>query len=401
VLGHGLGALVLIGLAVLYFVLTRVAPGATRAWSAQSSKGRAQRRRVAERQRHVSAAAAEAAEDDDAFAADAVKVNATALFKQVQAAWDRGDRQALAKLVGPKLLNEWDRRLDDLDRRGWRNRVQIIGEPQVEYVGLNHRGDKTDTVTVRIEAKLRDYVEDRMGNHIKRAGHLSETVHVREFWTLGRNNGRWTLISIQQGAEGMHAIDDAIVATTWSDQTGLRDEALIEGAVNEAVPDDMKIAEVADLDFKGDAHAAALDLSLADGRFAPDVLEVTARRAVTAWAEAVDGDAARLTSIAHGQAVRDLLHPGDPSQRTRLVVRGPKVETIRITGLDAAAQPPTMTVEVHLQGRRYIEDRDTTAVLAGSPSHAVKFTEHWTFTLDGDSRQPWLLAAVASPVPQA
>jgi predicted lipid-binding transport protein (Tim44 family) len=81
-------------------------------------------------------------------------------------------------------------------------------------------------------------------------------------------------------------------------------------------------------------------------------------------------------------------------------VRGPQVTAIRITGLDAAAQPPTMTIEVQLQGRRYIEDRDTTAVIAGSPSRQTKFTEHWTFTLDGDSRQPWLLAGVASPVPQ-
>ena len=310
-----------------------------------------------------------------------------------------GDRARPAHAsLGPDLLTEWQRRLDDLDRRGWRNRVQIIGEPTVEYVGLNHKGDATDTVTVRIEAKLRDYVEDRIGNHIKRAGRLSETVRLREFWTLGRRNGRWMLVSIEQGAEGTHAIDEAIVATTWSDENAMRDEALIEGAVKDAVPDGTKIAEVADLDFKGDAHAAALDLSLADGRFAPDVLEATARRAVTAWAEAVDGDDARLRSIAHGQAVRDLLHPGDPSGRTRVVVRGPKVERIRITGLDAAAQPPTMSVEVEIEGRRYIEDRDTTAVLAGSQSRATKFTEHWTFALDGDARQPWLIAGVGAPV---
>ena len=401
VLGHGLGALVLIALFIAYLVITRVMPSAQRSWSARGSSGPKAKRRVAQRQRRVQAAAAEAAEDDAAFAADAVKANATALFKQVQAAWDRGDRARLATLIGPDLFTEWDRRLDDLDRRGWRNRVQVIGEPTVEYVGLNHKGDATDTVTVRIEAKLRDYVEDRAGNHIKRAGRLSETVRLREFWTLAQLGGRWTLVSIEQGAEGMHAIDDAIVATTWSDETALKDEALIEGAVQDAVPTNTNIAEVADLDFKGDAHAAALDLSLADARFAPDVLEVTARRAVTAWAEAVDGDDARLRSIAHGQAVRDLLHPGDPSQTTRLVVRGPQVEKIRITGLDAAAQPPTMTIEVQLQGRRYIEDRDTTAVLAGSQSRPTKFTEHWTFALDGDSRQPWLLAAVGAPVPQA
>jgi len=398
VLGHGLGALVLIGLFLIYLVLTRVMPGAQRSWSARNSYGPTAKRRVAQRTRRVQAAAAEAAEDNPAFAADAVKANATALFKQVQVAWDRGDRTTLARLVGPDLLTEWERRLSDLDRRGWRNRVQIVGEPNVEYVALNHKGDKTDTVTVRIEAKLRDYVEDRAGNHIKRAGHLSETIRLREFWTLAQRNGRWVLVSIEQGAEGAHAIDDAIVATTWSDTTALRDEALIEGATSDAVPQGTDIADVADLDFKGDAHAAALDLSLADGRFAPDVLEVTARRAVTAWAEAVDGDDARLRSIAHGQAVRDLLHPGDPTQRTRVVVRGPKVQKIRITGLDAAAHPPTMSVEVEIEGRRYIEDRDTTAVLAGSQSRETKFTEHWTFALDGDARQPWLIAGVGAPV---
>jgi predicted lipid-binding transport protein (Tim44 family) len=398
VLGHGLGALVLIGLFLIYLVLTRVMPGAQRSWSARNSYGPTAKRRVAQRTRRVQAAAAEAAEDNPAFAADAVKANATALFKQVQVAWDRGDRTTLARLVGPDLLTEWERRLSDLDRRGWRNRVQIVGEPNVEYVALNHKGDKTDTVTVRIEAKLRDYVEDRAGNHIKRAGHLSETIRLREFWTLAQRNGRWVLVSIEQGAEGAHAIDDAIVATSWSDTTALRDEALIEGATSDAVPQGTDVADVADLDFKGDAHAAALDLSLADGRFAPDVLEVTARRAVTAWAEAVDGDDARLRSIAHGQAVRDLLHPGDPTQRTRVVVRGPKVQKIRITGLDAAAHPPTMSVEVEIEGRRYIEDRDTTAVLAGSQSRETKFTEHWTFALDGDSRQPWLLAGVGAPV---
>jgi predicted lipid-binding transport protein (Tim44 family) len=402
VLGHGLGALALIAAGIVYLLLTRGFPSAQRYWTARGSSGRKARRRVAERSRRVEAAAAEAAEDDAAFAPDAVKANAAALFKQVQAAWDRGDRARLANLVGPDLLTEWERRLDDLGRRGWRNRVQVIGEPTVEYVGLNHKGDKTDTVTVRIEAKLRDYVEDWSGLHIKRAGHMSETVQLREFWTLGRNShGRWIVVSIEQGAEGTHAIDDAIVATTWSDDTALRDEALVEGAMEDAVPANTAIAEVADLDFKGDAHAAALDLSLADGRFAPDVLEVAARRAVSAWAEAVDGDDARLRSLAHGQAVRDLLYPGDASQRTRVVVRGPKVQQIRIVGLDAGAHPPTMSVEVEIEGRRYIEDRDTTAVLAGSASRATKFTEHWTFALDGDARQPWLIAGVGAPVPQA
>ncbi len=402
VLGHGLGALVLIGLLVIYLVFTRVMPQAQRFWSAQGSSGTGSRRRVARRQRRVETAAAEAADENEAFAPDAVKANATALFKQIQAAWDAGDRAKLARTVAPELLAEWERRLDDLQRRGWRNRVQVIGEPTVEYVGLTHRGDAaTDRVVVRIEGKLRDFVEDHYGNHLKRAGVMSEIVRIREFWTLRHHNGHWMLVSIEQGAEGSHALDEDIVATSWGDEHAMRDEALIEGAVADAVPEGTQIAEVADLDYQGDARAAALDLSLADGRFAPDVLEVTARRAVAAWAEAVDGADAQLRGLAHPDAVRELLHPGDPSQRTRLVVRGPKVRRIRILALNAAAEPPTMSIEVELEGRRYLEDRYTTAVVAGSQTRATTFTERWTFALDGDAQQPWRIAAVGAAVPQA
>ena len=150
------------------------------------------------------------------------------------------------------------------------------------------------------------------------------------------------------------------------------------------MPEGTKVSEVADLQFDGDAQSAANDLSLADGRFAPDVLEIAARRAVDAWAEAVDGNDANLRKIATPEAAKELLYAGDASGRTRMVVRGPHVNRIRIVGLDAGAQPPTMTIAVDLTGRRYLEDRDTTAVVAGSRSRATSFTEHWTMTLDGD-----------------
>jgi predicted lipid-binding transport protein (Tim44 family) len=246
---------------------------------------------------------------------------------------------------------------------------------------------------------MRDFVEDLYGNHVKRLGTLGEAVTVREFWTLARSgSGQWILASIEQGAEGRHALEEQIVPTPWSDEQAMRDEALVEHAVAEAVPSDTSIAEVAKLDFDGDARAAALDLSLADGRFAPDVLEVAARRAVAAWAEAVDGDDAKLRAIAHPEAVRELLHPGDPSARTRLVVRGPKIKQMRMAALDPAADPPTMTVDLEFEGLRYLEDRDTATVVSGSRSRRTRFSERWTFALDGDATQPWRLAAVATPV---
>ncbi len=302
-------------------------------------------------------------------------------------------------LVAPDLLVEWERRLDDFQRRGWTNHVTPLGEPKVEYVGLTRTGDHdTDRVVVRIDARLRDYVVDPYGRHLKRRGQLSETTRLREFWTLQRRAGHWLLASIEAGGEGKHAFDEQIVGTAWADERGMRDAALVEGAVADAVPEGTSIAEVADLQYDGDAHAAAMDLSLADGRFAPDVLEVAARRAVDAWAQAVDGDDARLNAIATPGAKRELLYAGDTSGAVRLVVRGPVVNRIRVVNLDAGAHPPTMTIEVDLSGRRYIENRDTAAVLAGNRTRKVSFTERWTLSLTDDDRQPWRITAVGDPV---
>ena len=395
--GGGGGLLLIIVLAVIVLV---VLPRVFMAWQAFSqgrqSTGRAERRRVSQRERRVELAAAEAAEDDPTFAPDVVKPAAAELFRAIQAAWDSADRIRLRGLVAPDLLAEWERRLDDMERRGWRNRVQPIDAPRVDYVGLRHSGDGNDRVTVRIEATLRDYVEDRWGQHIRRIDALSETSRVREYWTLGKRDTHWILLSIEQGAEGAHALSEEIVASPWADEARMRDEALVEGAVAEAVPAGTNLAELADLEFTGDARAAANDLSLADGRFAPDILEVAARRVVQAWVEAVDGSDARLARLAEPDAIRILLHPEGP--QTRLVVRGLAIRQIRITGLDAATVPPAMTLELELSGRRYLEDRGTAAVLAGSQSRAIQFSEHWTLRLSGDEGEPWRLASVSSPL---
>jgi predicted lipid-binding transport protein (Tim44 family) len=334
----------------------------------------------------VHAAAAEAAEDDPAFAADAVKPAAARLFGDIQSAWDAGDRTALHRLVAPTLAREWDRRLDDFARRGWRNRVELLGEPRVEYVGLDATHNR---VVVRIEAKLRDYVEDPFGHHMHRAGRLSEITKIREFWTLTKRNHDWVLVSIEQGAEGVHALDEKVIATPWSDEQSLRDEALVEGAAADKAPN---ITELAKVDYGGDAHGAALDLSLADGRFAPEVLEIATRRATQAWASAIDGDAGALTGIADAKAARRMLHPA--GEQTRLVVRGPRVERIRITGVDAMSHPPTMTAEIDLAARRYLQDRDSAAIVAGSASRETTFTERWTFALTGPDQQPWQIIDV-------
>ncbi len=348
------------------------------------------RRKLRERDERVRTASAEAAEDDPYFAADELERHAVGLFNAAQLAWDARDRQALARLVGPDLLVEWNRRLDDFDRKGWHNRVQVLGEPGVRYVGITNREeDAEDRAVVRIQAQLRAFVEDSNGARIMRKGEGDETVTLQEYWTLARRDGQWMVQSIEQSAEGDHHLDEPIVASPWSDDQRLEDEAVTELAVADALPEGFTTADLAEVDFADDARARALDLAVADGRFAPDVLEAAARRATGAWAEAVDGDDAALEAVASPDAVAELLYGGDETRRTRLVVRGPRVKRIRIDRVDVERVPATMTVEVELGGSRYVEDRDTTTVVSGSKERATTFTERWTLALDGPPAAPW------------
>ena len=228
-----------------------------------------------------------------------------------------------------------------------------------------------------------------------RDGEKDELVTLAEYWTLARRNGAWMVQSIEQRAEGDHHLDDQVVASPWSDEQRMDDESLTELAVADGLPEGFTTADLAQLDFEGDARAHALDLSLADARFAPDVLEAAARGAVGAWAEAVDGDDDALERVASPEAVGGLLYGGDATRKTRLVVRGPRVKRIRIAAVQVDQLPATMTVDVELGGRRYVEDRDTAAVVSGSKDGASTFTERWTLALDGPADAPWRIVGIA------
>jgi predicted lipid-binding transport protein (Tim44 family) len=342
------------------------------------------RRRRAERVRQVQLAAAEAADDDAAFAADAITEQAADLHRRIVAAWSERDRDRLTAELGDDLMVEWRRRLDDFDRRGWHNVCEILRGPTVEYVGLTNRADDADDrVVVRMEALLRDVVLDRGGNVLRRNDSSVETTTLAEYWTLGKRDGRWILLSIEQDSEGRHQLDAPLVASPWGDDR-LRDESLTELATADAVAA-TALAEVTPVDMDGDARTAALDLSLVDGRYSPAVLEAAARRAVDAWSEAVDGADAPLEAIADPAAVDALLYPGDPSRSTRLVVRGPRLRQLRITGIAGRE----MTVAADLTGKRYREDRDSLALVEGNRDRDVDFSQHWTLTLTDDGETPW------------
>jgi predicted lipid-binding transport protein (Tim44 family) len=291
---------------------------------------------------------------------------------------------------------EWRRRLEDFKRKGWHNRCEPHGEPAIEYMGLvNREGEHEDRVVVRITASLDDYVVTDTGQVVTKDGETTKSTSLTEWWTLHPPGERWRLLSIESDAEGRHHLASELIAVPWGDDR-VADAALVETAVADSVPAGVAVSEIAPAVLDADARAAALDLALADGRFAPDVLEVAVRRAVEAWAEAVDGADEALEALADRAAVDALLFGADhASGATRVVVRGARVTGLTIAGLDPHADPATMTATVAVDGRRYVEDRDTAEVLAGSKGADRTTTQRWTFALTGDVATPWRLVAIA------
>ncbi|WP_027005489.1 TIM44-like domain-containing protein [Conexibacter woesei] len=384
------------GGSIVFFFLIVVVVLVFLAFSAmRAAKYRAQR---AARVRKAELAAAEAATDDEDFDPENVRREAAALFVSIQEMWSRNDIEGLEEVVGEDLMVEWRRRLNDFRRKGWRNQCTPHGHPQIEYMGLvNREGEDEDRVVVRITASLEDFVIDHNGRTITKRGDNDTMTRLTEWWTLHPPGARWRLLSIESDAEGRHHLASELVAVPWGDAR-VADAALVEGAVADAVPAGVAVAEIAPAVLDDDARAAALDLALADGRFAPDVLEIAARRAVEAWAEAIDGPDDALEALAEPGAIGTLLYGSDgagPDGSTRVVVRGARVAALAISSLDPHAEPATMTATVTLHGRRYVEDRDTVAVLSGSKDRDATIAQRWTFALTGDAESPWRLVAVA------
>src|ERR1700674_4660949 len=120
------------------------------------------------------------------FDPDAVHQQVADLFVEIQAAWTDRNRGRLHQLVGPDLMVEWERRLDDFDRRGWHNVVTIVEAPTVQYISLANRGEKElDRVVVFVEAVVSDFVQvEQSGMILTHDSGSTPRTRVGEYWTL-------------------------------------------------------------------------------------------------------------------------------------------------------------------------------------------------------------------------
>ena len=395
----GTGALIIFGGIAAVVVFSAVQQRRKRIFSRAyaTARDRATAARRARRAEEVRRRALVAAEDDPAFAADRVVEEAGRLFVEIQEAWDRDDRDALAQRVGDDLMAEWRLRLEDFASKGWRNHVAVRSSA-VEYVGLTNRPEtEEDRCVVRVSAELEDVVIDRDGRRTTHTGNTTGETSLREYWTLGRRDGRWILLSIEQDEEGEHQLDAPMEADP-SEDARLTDRARVEAAVADALPAGVAPA---DLDDEDAAPLQKLrDLSLTDQRFDPDIVEAAVRRGVAAWADAVDGDDAAFAHVAQPRLLDELLYPPSPGRSLRMVVRAPVVRRVTVTGVDADATPATVTVHMELEGVRYVEDRNTLTLVAGSKDGPTRFDGTWTLALDGSPDVPWRISAVRDDPPR-
>lgn len=384
-----MGFIVLVVLAVIAFFALRTA------WLAEQI--RAARRRRAARDAEIHSIALDAAMVDPIFDPDAVHAQAGQLFVDIQAAWTDRDRRRLHELVGPDLMVEWELRLDDFDRRGWHNVVEVIEGPTIQYVNLINAGDTpNDRVVVFVEALVADYVQVSMNGMILTHNQgSSPRTRVGEYWTLAPHEDHWMLISIEQPAEGEYHLHERPIPRP-EDDDHLRDDTFLQMAAADRLPDGFAPADLINVEFADDARTAALDLSLADPRFSLDVLETSVRGVIEAWAQAVDGADTPLEAIATRDAVDQLLYDSDAARTTRVVVRGPMVRRVEVARLDVEHTPPRMRVDAELGGFRYVEDRDTVAVIEGSKDKPSAFVEQFTLELvDDAAARPWQVVAAA------
>lgn len=383
------GTMVLIIVGVLVFVVLPVVAG----WLARRKRTKARQQRDAD----VRAASVVAAEDDPKFDPERLIPAAGALVVRVQTAWSTGDRPTLAVVLGPDLLVEWERRLDDFQQRGWQNRVELTHPPKVQLVSIaNRTADGDDRAVVHVQMPMKSWVETPKGRKYPN-GQDGPQIELAEFWTLAWHPEQyWFLLSIEQDQEGEHHLTEALVLTPDQDPE-LAASARTELAVDDAAGDGGAVASLVSTSFAADARAAALDLSLLDDRFAPDLLGIAVDRAVAAWAEAIDGADDALERLAAPEAIRTLLYGADASETTRTVVRGPRVTEVAIEsvagGEDTAA---AMEVTLRYRARWYREDRNTVALIEGSRDRETDREQRWRFELTADREHPWRLVSASA-----
>jgi hypothetical protein len=130
-----------------------------------------------------------------------------------------------------------------------------------------------------------------------------------------------------------------------------------------------------------------------EGWFGPDMTAQVARRAIAAWAAAVNGDDAPLAAMADGDAAHWLLNP---VRKAWAIAPGPVVTGITIWAIDRLADPAELSVSWRFTGcQRPVEPTPEPglALPTGWSDEQQVFVGMITLAFTGPLAWPWRLTS--------
>jgi hypothetical protein len=324
------------------------------------------------RARRARGAALEAALHDPAFAPENVRRSIGTILELAGVAWRSPDGAALDDRRDGPLIRAWAQ-----SREAWLGTgLRVIGVPAIDLLRVVNREDEVeDRIVARVRFRVhRDHPaapEPPLSPH---------RLHLDERWTLCRDGERWLLVSVAGDPLAGPVLSAPLIPSPAYDTQRLEEASLSELAGEPPVG----IANPGELyDHDAPAPLALLDLSLSDGRFSPLLIAAGLSRIVEAWETASDGSEEPLTRVASKAAIRALLNDSDGDDRR--FIRDATLEHWQVVAVDAARQPPAVTVSVVIKAASWTENHP----FLGSDRQRRELAHAWALELHETRQHAW------------
>jgi hypothetical protein len=347
-----------------------------KAWSDWAGASVAHRR-LASRESDVVAAVGRADLDPEALVLDELRRFVEGQIAALRDEWKRGEPTGIKKL----FLSDFGTAPPETYR------IYAPHDPMTRLVWASRRSE-TESWRAVVLVWLELSAVARSWRAFK--SHWSYKISSLEsaFWTLIRDDDRW-IIELVETSGADHYLLDRLPDETVDQQ--LQDEAAISTAVKDPLVT-VPVAELKDVDAATENQLR--DLSVVDGRYAPDAIVACVCEIARTWEAATTGNDKRsLESWSTPEAIAQLCRPTPNGVRR---VRNIEVRRVRINALNTDRDPPTISVSASLHGQRWLATHKG-GTISGSPRHRRDFTEQWTLCLDSRPESPWQLIDVKDP----
>lgn len=305
-------------------------------------------------------AATQASLEDPVFAPEHIEAAVTTILKLTETLWQGAPARGLDGRPDSSVIRAWAQNSGAIvggDARTGHTRVDILGV-------VNREDESEDRVVVRVRVHV-----DRGPTSAPAARHGV----MDERWTLVHHGELWCLAADAGDPLAASLLSSPLIASPADDRARLRERSLEEMTVDRRHGDPSPGELI-------DPEAAPLqqlkDLSVADDRFDPLLIEAAVTHIVEAWEHSSDGSDAPLLAVATGAGVHALSFPTAGTGRRR--VRDARLQRWEATRLDVAAEPPQVDVRVRVKAASWTDGQAD----AGDDRHPQRFDLVWTLVLD-------------------